>query len=96
MQTTVLHNQSLLDIAIQEDGSMLTTFEWALANGLSITDELEPGQKLTTPNSNFNNSEVAEYFKRKNIKVATAIKKELVPLGLGIEYMRVGINFKVG
>ena len=91
-----IENQSLFDVAIQESGSVLAAFDWALKNGLSLTEDLVPGQKLTTPNSNFNHSEVAEYFKRKNIKVATAIKKELVPPGLGIEYMRVGINFKVG
>lgn len=93
---TVLHNQSLFDIAVQESGSVMTSFEWALINGVSITDDLEPGQKIAAADSNLKNSDVANYFKGKNQMIATAMKKPPIPPGLGIGYMRIGINFKVG
>jgi hypothetical protein len=96
MQTTVLHNQTLLDIAIQADGDVLSAFEWAIANGLSITDDLDPGQMLLDSNSSYINTDVADYFKSKKQIAATAMKRPPVPPGLGIGYMKIGINFKVG
>lgn len=68
---TVLSNQSLLDIAIQEDGNVLAAFEWALANGISITEELVPGQKLIIPKSVNRDNEIANYFKSKKQNIAT-------------------------
>ena len=65
---TVLSNQSLLDIAIQEDGNVLAAFEWALANGISITEELVPGQKLIVPSSVNRDNDIAQYFKSKTAK----------------------------
>lgn len=68
---TVLPNQSLFDIAIQEDGNVLATFEWALANGISITKELVAGQKLIAPKAVNRNDEIARYFKSKKQNIAT-------------------------
>lgn len=93
---TVIDNQSVLDIAIQESGSVLAAFEWSIKNGLSITDELEPGQQLIKVNTGFINTDVVRYFKSKNQMSATGTKRPPVPPGLGIGYMKIGINFKVG
>lgn len=68
----VIENQTLFDIAIQEDGSALSAFDWAVSNNLSITDILKPGQKLTHPVSKYRNVEVVNYFKDKNQFIATA------------------------
>lgn len=97
MQTKVLHNQSLLDIAVQEDGSAMAAFEWALKNALSITDELAPGQELLAPFSEFRNNDVADYFKGKNQMVATGFNgtiEDLIP-DLGIGSMAIGSTFIV-
>lgn len=68
---TAVNNQSLLDIAIQEDGSALAAADWALVNKLSITAVVVAGQKLINPNSKFKNKVTADYFKGKNHLVAT-------------------------
>jgi capsid protein len=94
----VIDNQSVLDAAIQESGSVMAAFDWALKNGVSITDNLEPGQQLNTPTSGFVNADVAGYFKGKKQMVATGMKKPPNPpgLGTGIGFMQIGLNFKIG
>jgi LysM repeat protein len=92
----IQENQSLFDIAVQEDGSVLAVFEWALANGLSITDVLEPGQKLKAPKSSFRNGDLANYFKGRNQQVATCStigndKLPIQPSGIGA--MIIGTDF---
>ena len=69
--TKIIENQSLLDVAIQEDGSVLAVFDWAEANGISVTDDLFPGQVLTAPVSEYRNAEVVEYFKNRGRLIAT-------------------------
>jgi hypothetical protein len=93
---TVLSNQSVLDIAIQEDGNVLAAFEWAIANGISITEELEPGQKLTSQVSVFRNDDVARYFGGKKQMIATAMinESEINP-PVGIGSMIIETNFIV-
>ena len=46
---TILHNQSLLDIAIQHTGAVENTFAIAVANGLSLTDDLPAGAEIKIP-----------------------------------------------
>lgn len=93
-----IENQSLFDVAVQEDGCFLAVFEWALANGLSVTDELAPGQKLAAPNSEFRNNDVADYFKGRNQMVATGFNigdaHTMIP-ELGIGQMTIGSTFIV-
>ena len=95
--TIVIPNQSFFDVAVQEDGSVLNAFEWAIKNGFSITDDLDPGQNLIAPNSSYKNTEVADYFKGKKQMIATAMKKPPIPpgLGLGIGTMTIGSTFIV-
>ena len=45
---TVKDRQTLLDIALQTSGSVEAVVDLALANGLSITDELADGNELAT------------------------------------------------
>lgn len=94
-----IENQSVFDVAVQESGSVLAAFDWALKNGLSLTDDLEPGQQLISPNSNFINADVAGYFKGKKQMIATGFNIEngqsIIPT-LGIGTMRIGTTFIVG
>lgn len=76
---TVLHNQSLLDISIQVYGSIAQAFDLALANRLSITSVLEPGQVLETPELETENADIRDYYAANGIKPATAIKDEHRP-----------------
>ena len=49
MQVVVLHNQSLLDLALQHTGTIESIFELAMLNNLSITDDVVAGKVLTIP-----------------------------------------------
>lgn len=93
----IIENQSLLDVAIQEHGNAMTAFDWCLQNGLSITDDLVPGQKLTTPISEFRNADVAGYFEGKNQKIATGFNAGILDLlpELGIGTMAIETTFIV-
>lgn len=95
----VLENQSIIDIAVQEDGSALAAFEWAFLNGVSITEILTPGMELKAPVSSFRNKDVAEYFKGKKQNIATAlsleVREQLTPQ-VGIGTMIIGTTFIVG
>lgn len=71
MKVKVLHNQSLLDIAIQHTGDVMNAFEIAKANSLSVTSYLVPGYELIVPNGVPFNREVQDYYNSKNVKPAT-------------------------
>jgi len=80
MKIVVLNNQTLLDIAIQEYGTIESVFELAIANDLSITDELATGTILLIPEFStltnepiITNKEILNYYKKNKIKPATAM-----------------------
>lgn len=70
-EITVLHNQTLFDIAIQYYGTALMVFALALANDISPDVELVPGQKLKLPVATFNEPDIVQYFAGKGQKIAT-------------------------
>lgn len=91
----VLHNQSLLDLAIQHTGTAENAFAMALANGLSLTDDLTAGESLQlTAYGIQQNKEVLNYYQSKNIQPATAITAA-VEQPHGISYWAIGIDFIV-
>jgi hypothetical protein len=47
-QTIISAGQSLVDVALQEYGSVEALFDLADANGVAITDVLTPGQVLAS------------------------------------------------
>lgn len=93
-----IENQSVFDVAVQESGSVLAAFDWALKNGLSLTEDLAPGQQLISPSSDFINADVAGYFKGKKQMIATGFNiadgQSIIPT-LGIGTMRIGTTFIV-
>lgn len=72
---TVSSGQSLFDIALQHCGAMEAAFDIALANGLSLTDELMPGQTLALPQKTYD-ADVAAYYSVNSIQPASAITPE--------------------
>jgi hypothetical protein len=92
---TVLNGQSLFDIALENSGSTLSAFEYALKNGISVTDLLQTGQKIAKPISEFENISVLDFFLQKNI--ATELQEQLfeIEIGLGIGTMIIENNFTV-
>lgn len=76
--------QSLLDIALQEYGDIMAVFPLVTDNGLDITQDLLPGQKLTIKRANILNPAVAGYYSRLAYKVNTdnTIASDVPALGL--------------
>ena len=66
----VSKRQSLLDVAIQKSGLAHAAFEIAKANGLAITDMLQPGQTIEIPE--ILNADMVRYYRGKGIKPETA------------------------
>ncbi|GIZ09975.1 hypothetical protein [Flavobacterium sp. UMI-01] len=94
----VIAGQSLSDVAVQEDGSIETVFEWALKNGKSITEKLTPGETLINPNSSFINKDISTYFQGVQKKIATALTNqnhELIVADEGIGAMIIESTFIV-
>ena len=77
MTVTALHNQSLLDLALQHTGTIESIFELAEANSLNITDEVQAGAPLTVPplGKGARNADILAYYTAKNLQPATAFTK---------------------
>lgn len=65
----ISERQSFFDIAIQKLGSPEAAFQLAIANGLSLTDELVPGSSIELPE--VWDSKVVDYFGKSNLSPAT-------------------------
>lgn len=95
MKTTILHHQSLLDLAIQHTGSVENTFDLALQNNRSLTDDLEAGESIQLIAYGIQqNKDILNYYTAKNIQPATAITAA-VERPQGISYWAIGIDFIV-
>ena len=95
---TVLNNQSLFDISIRYTGTIENAFKLAVANGLSLTDELESGAQLIIPEDVQMNNDVVNYFAAKGIQPATGFEFDDIEIILvleGISYWILNKNFIV-
>jgi len=84
------NQQNLLDIAIQEGGSVAAVFSLAMQNDISITEKIKPGVMLKAEGLAGINGNVMDYIRKSPIKPATAssVKK-------GIGYYIIGTYFTV-
>lgn len=92
MEAIVLEGQSLFDIAIQECGSVEAAFDLAVANNISMSNELPSSQSLIK--TNVQQKRIVDYFDNKKIKPATWSRPTEVQL-TGIGYMVIEVNFTV-
>lgn len=76
MIVTVLHNQSLLDLALQHTGTIESVFELAKDNALNITDDVQAGTPLYLGEGLGVRNEILSYYTAKNLQPATAFSKE--------------------
>lgn len=76
MIITALHNQSLLDLALQHTGTIESVFEFAEANNLNITDDVQAGTPLYLGEGLEVRNEILSYYTAKNLQPATAFTKE--------------------
>ena len=97
MTITVLHNQSLLDLALQHTGTIESIFELALLNEKSITDDMVTGASLLI--GEISNKDILSYYTAKNIQPATAFTKEdkqVLDRLEGISIWAINLDFVVG
>ena len=76
MIITALHNQSLLDLALQHTGTIESVFEFAEVNALNITDDVQAGAPLYLGEGLGVRNEILAYYTAKNLQPATAFSKE--------------------
>lgn len=98
MKIVVLNNQTLLDIAIRYYGTVEAVLAIAILNGISITEELVPGQTLQLPNTDFGFKEVVAFFEVNKIQPATALTQEDTAItegDSGIGFWEIENNFIV-
>ena len=98
MTIKALHNQTLLDLAIQQYGSAEAVVSMAISNNISITEDIEVGNKISTEQENISNQPIAQYFQSNRLYPATALEQAvdiIVPVEIGIGNMKIGSTFKI-
>lgn len=81
---TVLKYQTLFDVSTQETGSIDAAFAIALANGLSVTDVVEPGSIVLIPETLTIDAKTVDYFLARQIKPASDnVSQTFEPLNWG-------------
>ncbi|WP_448672436.1 hypothetical protein [Sphingobacterium multivorum] len=71
-----LHNQSVLDFVLQHTGSISGAVEFAVTNGISVTDDLVIGQTYFIPDEIDTDTDISDYYDR----------NDYVPAG-GVEFI---------
>lgn len=97
-QITVLHNQSLLDVAIRHCGTAEAVVDIAILNNISITADLIPGQLITLPVKDYGFQEVVNFFSVNKVDPATALSENDISLlegQSGIDFWIIETNFIV-
>lgn len=95
MQHTVLYNQTLADITLQATGDLEQWFAVALLNGLGITDAIEAGEEMLSPEPDGNKRALAFRLQARDNRPATGdAYNESAVMG-GIGYMQIGNDFIV-
>lgn len=92
MKTTVLSNQSLLDVTLKATGDASNALKFAIANGISITDVLDPGSGLNKADSQ-DNADVKNYYNAKAIQPATDTKTDIIQYNAGIDFWEIENDF---
>lgn len=88
--------QTIIDLAVQELGSVEAAFVFALINDLALTDDTVPGQEFLL--SDVNNETLVNYYSQKNIKPTTGLSdddNDIVEENEGIGYWIIGTDFTV-
>lgn len=97
MKVIVLNNQSILDVSIQHTGTVENSFAIAIANGLSVSNQLTSGISIEIPDDLQKNNDVLNYYTAKQIQPASGLTIEQnseIPTLKGIGYMQIGTTFK--
>lgn len=94
-KAVVQQGQSILDVAIQQCGSVESILDMAALNGISVTDDLNAGTPLVMPDAK--DGKVVSYYSVNRVTPATAVTLDEInqhPVG-GINFMGIEIDFIV-
>ena len=98
MKIKAKERQTLLDIALETEGTVAAVMEIAEANGLSVTDELEDGQELEVPEpTTEREARTVRRYRAQGVEPATEVsagEQAECPYG-GIDFMGIEIDFEV-
>lgn len=97
MTTQPNNRQNLIDVALEHCGTFEAAMQIALLNGISLTDDLEPGVSLQTPE--VEKKRVVTNFQSLRHAPATAISSgeiaDMTEGGEGIGFWGIDIDFIV-
>ena len=85
MTTTVLHNQTLVDVAIQQTGKAENLLKIAMANNLVPTEPIAPGTIIEIPVTVDIDEDIVRFYQANNVMPATALGDDLEALALSCE-----------
>ncbi|AYD48195.1 hypothetical protein [Arachidicoccus soli] len=88
----ISNGQILLDSAMQACGDAGQAAQIALNNGLSLTDDLEELQEITTPNADIDKTQVLELM---NVPANISASKDNTVIGEGLGFWGLGTTFKI-
>jgi hypothetical protein len=89
-------HQCLLDLSMQLKGSIGALFDFAIANGISITDDLISGSTLWVPDTEIIDRRTFQTLRDESIIPSNAYTAEdLVAIKGGIGYMGIQVDFRV-
>lgn len=91
--TKVMKGQCLLDIAVQETGSIENVLELAILNDISITDELVPEEDVNVSADLIHQKKNLQYYRARELKPASEDANS--QLQEGIEFWYVEYDFVV-
>lgn len=101
METTVLYNQSFLDVAIQHTGTVANIWDVAIMNNKNPSEFLASGTSITIPEAVEVDKDVLKYFQQRKIAPGTGyslndndlvIQMESTP---SIGQMQIGSTFTI-
>lgn len=94
--TLISEGQSLVDVCIQEHGSIESLLKMALANNLDLNVNPSPGQSLKLSAADIKRKQLIRYFKQNQVRVNTGFTDSGEVINLGIGWMIIEDTFIVG
>ncbi len=103
MKITILHNQSIIDIAVQVTGKAENALQIAKENGFEITDDVKAGTVLVLELKDKNlkikiDTDIVNYYKANDIKPACGLTendKQILQKLEGISVWAIGVDFLI-
>ncbi|WPQ62212.1 hypothetical protein SIO70_28030 [Chitinophaga sancti] len=89
-------HQCLLDISMQEKGSIAALFDFAIANARSITDDYLAGETLFIPDTDIIDTRIWQELQDEAIVPSNGYTTEDAAIVMGgIGYMGIQLNFRI-